>query len=124
MDWDKLPLAVQEAITVQLGAERPETITRETDDDLMIYEAAQKVNGRLKEVKVGDNGQVIEVEDTLSVSDLPAVVTATVQKEAPEAQIEEVCLVTYYYYEIMVNKEGEKREVKVLGNGQILEEED
>lgn len=122
--WEKLPECVQEVFKVQLGTSEPELITQEMDDDLKIYEAVQQVNGMLKEVKVGDNGQILEIEDDVSISDLPAAVSAAIKDEAPKSEIKEVRRVTCYYYEVIVAKGNRERELKILGNGQEFEEED
>lgn len=122
--WEKVPAPVQQGIQAQLGTERPEQITQETDDGFTTYEAAQKVNGQLKEVKLGENGQLLEVEDAVPVSELPYAVKAAIEKEAPEAEIGAVVRVTSYYYEIEVQKGGRAKELKILGNGQEFEEED
>ncbi|MCX5769113.1 MAG: hypothetical protein NTZ09_02390 [Candidatus Hydrogenedentes bacterium] len=124
VSWEKLPAPVQQVVQSQLGTDHPEQLTQETDDAYTTYEAAQKVNGQLKEVKVGDNGQLMEVEDAIAAADLPAAVNARLQKKAPKAEIKEIRRVTCYYYEIEIGEGGRTQELKVLGNGQEFEEED
>lgn len=124
VSWDKVPEAAQKCIQAQLGTNAPSKITQETEDGFTLYEAAQNVNGQLKEVKLGENGQLLEVEDAISLADLPPAVKATIEKKAPKAGIKEVVRVTCYYYEIEVGDGEHPEELKILGNGQEVEEED
>ena len=119
--WDKLPESVQEVFQVQLGTSELESLTQEMDDEFKIYEAAQQVNGMLKEVKVGDNGQILEIEDDVSLSDLPAAVSAKIRDKSPKSQIKEVRRVTRYFYEVIVANGSKEQELKIMGNGQEFE---
>lgn len=124
VSWEKLPPPVQQTLEAQLHTAKPEKITQETDDGYTTYEAAQTADGHLKEVKVAENGQLIEVEDAIPASDLPAAVVAQVQKVAPKAEIKEARRVTSYSYEVELGKDSKPREIQLFGNGQPVEKED
>jgi len=124
VSWEKIPEAAQKTINAQLGTNKPEQVTQEVEDGFTAYEAAQKVNGQLKEVKVGDNGQLLEVEDAISLADLPPAVKGAIDKKAPKANIKEVVRVASYYYEVAIGEGEHSKELKILGNGQGVEEED
>lgn len=124
VDWEQLPQPVQQNIQVQLNTIHPERLTQESDDGFTAYEAAKTINGQLKEIKLGSNGQLLEIEDTVAVSDLPVEVKASVEKKYPKSGIVKACRVTCYYYEVEIGPEKHSKELKVLGNGQEFEEED
>ena len=103
---------------------KPEKVTQETDDGCTTYEAAQTVDGRTKEIKVGSNGQVLETEDAIAASDLPAAAMDAVKKKAPKAEIKEVRRVTVCFYEVELAKGSQPHELKIYGNGQPVEDDD
>ena len=124
VSWEKLPPPVQQTIEAQLQTAKPEEITQETDDGYTTYEAAQKVAGHLKEVKVAENGQLIEVEEAIPAAELPAAVVDKVHKKAPKAEIKEARRVTSYSYEVELGKGVKPHEIQLFGNGQPVEDED
>ena len=124
VSWDKLPGPVQQTIEAQLKTAKPETITQEEDDDYVLYEAAQTVDGRLKEIKVAENGQIVELEESIPTSDLPAAVVEKIKKRATKAEIKEARRVVVYSYEVEISNDDRTKEIKVYGNGQQIENED
>jgi hypothetical protein len=124
MSWGSLPPAAQKAFASLLKTSKPEKITQETDDGATTYEAAQKVDGRMEEAKVAENGQVLEVEETIPLTDLPPAVVDKVKSTMPKAEIKEVRRVTQYFYEVELSKGSHSKEVKLFGNGQPVENDD
>ncbi len=122
--WDKLPSTVQQTIEAQLHTAKPEKITEEKEDGFTAYEAAQTVDGKLKEVKVAENGQLLEIEEAIPASELPAAVIEKAKKTAPKAEIKEARRVTWCLYEVDFGKENKPKEMLVFGNGQPVENDD
>jgi hypothetical protein len=69
-------------------------------------------------------GGVVEAEQVVETSALPAAVIERLKKDAPKAQIKEAEQVTLSFYEVSLDLAGKEREIKIYSNGQLVEDED
>jgi hypothetical protein len=99
-----------------------------------VTEATLKDNGKEAEVKLADDGMVVEVDATVDMNSLPAAVTQTIKAQNAEvkeidknieyAQLKYVKLDTpKTYYEVDINKDGKKIEMEIAADGTILKQE-
>ena len=85
------------------------------------YEAEyEAVDGVKHEIKLDETGQIVEIEDEIPPSQLPAAIRKKVESLHLGVPIKEAELKQSMYYVVEL-EEGEKEtEVKVLANGLIL----
>jgi hypothetical protein len=99
-----------------------------------VTEATLKDNGKEAEVKLADDGMVVEVDATVDMNSLPAAVTQTIKAQNAEvkeidknieyAQLKYVKLDTpKTYYEVDINKDGKKIEMEIAADGTIIKQE-
>lgn len=62
----------------------------EVEDGKKIYEAALTVNGHARAISIDEQGNLLEVEDEVSMASLPPVVKAALTKAAGAGTIEKV----------------------------------
>lgn len=120
--WEQLPEGVKAGLTAALGGSSPAKVIKEEEDDDVYYEAEFEANGVEHTVKVTEDGDVVESEKELSNDELPEAIAAKLQKL--DAKIVEAELVTVTFYEVEIEKDGKKREVKLYANGQRVEEDE
>jgi hypothetical protein len=96
-----------------------------------VTEATLKDNGKEAEVKLADDGMVVEVDATVDMNSLPAEVAQTIKAQNAEvkevdknieyAQLKYVKLDTSkIYYEVDIIKDGKKIEMEIALDGKIL----
>jgi hypothetical protein len=101
------------------------------EESVKVTEAALKDNGKEAEVKLADDGTVVEVDATVDMNSLPAAVAQTIKAQNAEvkeidknieyAQLKFVKLDTpKTYYEVDINKDGKKIEMEIAPDGTIL----
>lgn len=122
--WDQLPEDVKAGFDRAVPGIQPDQVAREVEDGAVMYEAAYEINGKKHEVELGENGELLATEDTITTADLPAAVASALETRFPKSEVGEVVRITQTYYEIKVRKGGKNHEVSLLGNGERLEAED
>jgi uncharacterized membrane protein YkoI len=122
--WDQIPKAVQDGLAAVLGGAAPDELTRELEGGVTVYEAEYELNGSEYSVEVSENGDVLESEVEIAPSSLPSAILERLAQSAPDAEIEEVELVTVSFYEVELTSQGKTHEVKMLANGQRLDDDD
>ena len=65
------PAAVQAAIKQFAGSNAIEKITKESEDNTVVYEASVKINGAKQAVEVLADGTVKQTEKTVTLKDTP-----------------------------------------------------
>lgn len=116
-----LPSTVQKAIKDHGRGTEPSEVGKESVEGLTFYEAEFEGDGVESEIKLDEEGRIVEEERELSVSELPAAAMKSVQAEYPDAEIEEVELVTRTYYEVELESDGKEVTLLVLENGFVLD---
>jgi hypothetical protein len=125
MKMEKLPPAVQKTIHAQValtGATIKKT-SMEMEDGKINYECQSVLaNGKTQDFDVNAQGKLGEVEDEVSLSDVPAPVQAEVEKAtAGGATLKTVVSVTIdgkiVGYEATIVKAGKKKEIGMNPDG-------
>jgi uncharacterized membrane protein YkoI len=128
-----LPAAVQAAIKALL----PNGVVGESskeEEEMEMYEVKVKDAGKESDVKLAEDGTVVEVESIETIDTLPAEVAKTfkaqdakiekVEKAVEYAQLKVVKLDTpITTYEAKITKDGKEVEIKVAADGTILKQE-
>tara|TARA_R110001592_G_scaffold109492_1_gene305299 strand:- start:51 stop:701 length:651 start_codon:yes stop_codon:yes gene_type:complete len=122
--WEQLPTSVQKTIGDALGGVKPTGLTKEAEDGYVLYEAAYGAKGAIHEIKLTDKGEIIESEHQIAHESLPPDVLAALASRFPNAAVGGAEFVEISFYELELKVNGEVREVKILANGHVLEDEE
>jgi len=128
-----LPAVVQAAVKALL----PNAVIGESskeEEEIEMYEVKVKDAGKESDVKLAEDGTVVEVESIETIDALPAEVAKTfkaqdakikkVEKAVEYAQIKVVKLdVPITTYEAKITKDGKETEIKVAADGTIIKQE-
>lgn len=64
VEWSQVPTKVQQTITEHAQGGEVLKVEKETDKNAVVYEAkVKKTDGKKIEIKVDENGKLIEIED-------------------------------------------------------------
>jgi hypothetical protein len=121
------PAAVQAAIKQFAGSNTIEKITKESEDNQVIYEASAKINGVKQAVEVLADGTVKQTEKEVALNDTPTAVQAAAKKLAGNGTVNEITEETAggkKSYEVSVTINGKKKEADISADGKIEEDED
>ena len=122
-----LPEAVRKTVQEQSKGATIRGLAKEVEDGMTFYEAELTVNGHNRDVLIDRTGAVVEIEEQVALSSLPAEVKATIQKAAGKGKITSVESITknntLEAYEAHVNTGGKKSEIKVAPNGTLINAE-
>jgi uncharacterized protein (DUF2384 family) len=77
-------------------------------------------DGVVREIKLAEDGTIIERETKIDVSALPAAVAEQVKRTHPKAKVLKAELVEQRVYEVEIEEGGKKRTLKVLPCGKQL----
>jgi uncharacterized membrane protein YkoI len=125
--WEELPQSVRKAIEAHKEGVRPVGIECEKVKGRVFYEAEyEEADGVQHEIRVDETGQIVEIEDEIPASQVPAAILKKVESLHPGVTIEEVELKQSTFYVVEIEEGDKETEVKVLANGLILgvEEDD
>ena len=119
-----LPEAVRKTVQERSKGATIRGLSKEVEDGKTFYEVELKVNGHNKDMLVDASGAVVEIEETVALSSLPAAVKATILKSAGKGKITSVESITknntLEAYEAHVTKAGKKSEIKVAPDGKLI----
>lgn len=119
-----LPAAVQKTADEQSKGATVRGYASEVEDGKLQYELQLTVNGHSKDVSIASDGTVLEVEEQVDLSALPAGVREGLQKKAGAGKIAKVESLTkggkLVAYEAQVLTGTKHSEVQVGPNGQSL----
>ena len=119
-----LPEAVRKTVQEQSKGATLRGLAKEVEDGKTFYEAELKVNGRNKDVLIDPSGAVVEIEEQVALSSLPAEVQATIKKGAGKGKITAVESITknnaLEAYEAHVTRAGKRSEIKVAPDGKLI----
>jgi hypothetical protein len=91
---DKVPAAAAAAIKQAAGSATLEKVTSASEDGKAAFEAAWTKDGHGYEITVAATGEVLGLEETLSMSELPAAVQTAITSKAGGQKIGKVEKVT------------------------------
>src|SRR5215467_10945364 len=89
-----LPAAVRKTVEEQSKGATLRSLSKEVENGKTFYEAELKVDGHNKDVLIDATGAVVEIEEQVALSGLPAEVKATIQKAAGKGKITAVESIT------------------------------
>jgi len=122
-----LPRAVQETVKRQLGGARVDEVERDAEDGKVVYEIeAETADGREIELEVAEDGTLLEKQEEVRLTDVPAAVRATIKRELGGVMPEEVERVTEkgtIIYEVEAEVSGKEIELEIGEDGTLLDKE-
>lgn len=123
-----LPPAVQRTAAQQSAGATVRGYAQETENGKLEYEIEMTVNGHSKDVNIDHDGNVLEIEEGVTLGDLPAAVRASLQKQAAAGKITKVESVSeqdkLVAYEAHILTGAKKSEVQVGPDGKPLDHEE
>jgi hypothetical protein len=117
-----VPAAVQAAIKQFAGSNPIEKITKESEDNTVIYEASVKIDGAKQAIEVLADGTVKQTEKTVVLKDTPAAIQAAIKKLAGAGTVDEIIEENAggkKNYEAAVTINGKKKEADIAPDGTI-----
>jgi uncharacterized membrane protein YkoI len=123
---EDVPSALQAVIQSHTSGGTIEKITCEKEDGKHFYKVEYKKDDREFEMRVDDDGKVLETEEIIAMEKLPPAVLETVKTESAGGEIKELALETEdgkTFYEVEFEKDGKEHEVKIAEDGTVLERE-
>ena len=121
------PAAVQAAIKQFAGSNAIEKITKESEDNKVIYEASVKIDGTKQAVEVLADGTVKQTEKSVALKDTPVAVQAAIKKLAGAGTVDEIVEENAggkKNYEAAVTINGKKKEADIAPDGTIQDGEE
>lgn len=123
-----LPAAVQKTAREQSKGATIKGYARDTEDGHLEYEVEMISNGHSKDVNIGPDGRLLEVEEQLEMGRLPANVQSGLKAKAGNGKIIKIESITKHgtivAYEAQVKIMGEHSEIQVGPNGEALDHEE
>lgn len=119
LSLNDVPEAAREAMKKLAGGARTTEVERENEHGVACYEAEWKVNGREVEAKVMANGDLLEMEQEVSASEVPQKVKAAAGKVFPAGADVEYERITVVMYEVEGKVDGKEREILIFPTGVI-----
>jgi uncharacterized membrane protein YkoI len=118
------PAGVQAAIRDFRSGGTLKGVTSEKEHGVTVYEAAYDVNGKELSLKISSDGTLLEIERAVDENELPAAVTAAIQKKFPSGVVKKAETVEQHIIEVKIATDGKTQEVKFSPAGVISESED
>ncbi len=118
------PAPVQEAFHRVAPGATPSKVLREVDEGVTTFEIEYTANGHASSLTTTPTGDVLESEQGMDVSALPAAVLQALKHEFPKGTIGTAELLTTHAYECEIVVNGKKHAVTVDASGNIDEEEE
>jgi hypothetical protein len=119
----ELPPAVQKTVQEQSGGATLRGLTKEVEHGKTFYEAELNVNGHNRDVLIGADGTVAEIEEEVPLASLSTPVKSALEKAAGDGKIVSVESITeggaVTAYEAKIRRAGKTSEVKVDPDGKI-----
>jgi hypothetical protein len=87
---DKLPAKVMAAVKERFPNPEFTSITKEMENNAVIYDIEFKHKGKKYEMDIKEDGTVVEIEKEVAVKDLAAAVTKAIEAKYPKSTIKEI----------------------------------
>jgi hypothetical protein len=121
---DELPAAVEKTVAEQSHAATIKGFSTEIENNKAIYEVELTVNGHQKDISMDEQGNIVEVEEEVTLDSLPAAVKKGLIKTAGTGLIDKVESLTkngkLVAYEAVVNDGAKHHEIQVGPTGKQL----
>ncbi len=121
----ELPAAVRAAFEKQFPGAKILGLSSEVENGATVYEVESVQNGRNRDVLYKPTGEVIVVEETISMSEVPAAVQSALKAQFPKATVakaEKLMAGGIVEYEFQL-KGAAKKEAKFSAAGKLLASE-
>jgi hypothetical protein len=119
-----LPAAVQQTVREQSKGAVIRGLSRETEKGVTNYEVELRVNQHNKDVLISPSGEVVEIEEQVTLASLPPAVKTTIEQNAGRDRIVSIESITkgatVEAYEAHVRGARKSREIKVSAEGQLI----
>jgi len=119
-----LPQVVQSTVREQSRGAVVRGLSIETEKGQTFYEASLKIKGRIRDVLIDADGNVVEIEDQITLASIPPAAKAEIVKQAGKGRILTVESITknnaIVAYEAHVKTAGKISEIKVDPDGKSL----
>lgn len=121
---NQLPAVVRAAVKEHSRGAKIRGLAKETAGGENFYEVELIVEGHHKDIIFDAKGNVVTIEEQVTLESLPAEVKAEIQKQAGKSRIISIESVTEHgaiaYYEAHLRNRGKAREIKVKPNGKLI----
>ena len=121
---EQLPPAVEKTVATESQGATINGFATEVEKGKRLYEVELTVNGRSKDISMDKNGNVVEVEEEVTMDSLPAAVQAGLRKAAGSGTIGKIESLTkggkLVAYEAPVKTGTKRSEIQVGPNGEKL----
>lgn len=125
---NQLPEAVRKTADEQARNATVRAYSKDTEDGQLEYEVSMTFNGHNRDVAIGPDGRLLEVEEEVSFDALPAKVRTGLTAKANGARVGKVESITkrgiLVAYEAQIAKAGKHAEVQVGPDGNPLDHEE
>jgi uncharacterized membrane protein YkoI len=115
-----LPPAVRAAVEAETQGATVKGLTQETDKGKTFYEAETMRNGRSRDLLFDATGQLVEVEEAIDLTAVPAAVKAAFEHQGTIVKVESVTRGQTVTYEAVVTRHGKRSEVAVDAAGKPM----
>jgi len=123
-----LPPTVEKAVQAETQGATIKGFAQEHEHGKTFYEAETTVNGHTRDVLFAADGSIVEIEEEVAFSSLPANVQTALTKKAAGAKINRVESLTkngkLVAYEAAITQGKTNREIQVGPSGQNLTKEE
>jgi uncharacterized protein YxeA len=119
LSYSQVPQKLQKFIKNTLGLDSVKEIEKITTKDSVAYEFGGEERGIEYDVKVTEDGQLMESGREIVAEELPADVLNSLNKDFPEIIIKSVERKHMIYYEIEGIYKGANQKIKIHPNGRI-----
>ena len=123
-----LPAAVQKTADEQSQGASVRGYSKDKEDGKLEYEVQMTSNGHSKDVTIAPDGQLMEIEEEVTLESLPAAARSGLQAKAGKGQITKIESLTKHgtlvAYEAQVQKASKHSEIQVGPNGETLAHEE
>jgi hypothetical protein len=123
-----LPPAVEKTVAAESAGATIRGFSTEKENGRTLYEVEMTVNGHSKDISMGADGSIVEVEEQVALDSLSPEVKAGLQAKAGKGKILRVESLTkkdkLVAYEAHVETNGKKSEVQVGPDGKPLDHEE
>src|SRR3954464_2079176 len=124
---DSLPAAAAKTLKEQAGDAKITNVSKEKEGSQTVYEGSFTKKGRAHDVTVDEKGKLLSDEETVPVSEAPAVVRAAIEREFPGGKIQKFERIKEggkTNYEVLLSGKEKREEIKFDDKGKVLERED
>ena len=121
---EELPAAVEKTVAEQSAGATIRGFSTEVEQGKRLYEVELTVNGHTKDILMDEQGNVVEVEEEVSLGSLPAAVKEGLTKAAGTGTIDKVEAISkgakLVAYEAVVKTGTKRSEIQVGPDGKKL----